>query len=138
MLKDYVQKFTSDHRLRFCYFKNRRGEKIGVGVSYFKDGTLFAGVSRAHNNQDKFEVNYGIARAIDRAVPFDKFKAMLTLGQLPGMPLGIRNKRDENGNLIFDPNKPGRLIGGTENYDQYLDFVSRTERRANALQLLEV
>lgn len=114
-LKDYVATFSKVNRLRFTYLKGKKNERVGVIISFVKDGNVMMGASKAALSKgDVFDSNYGIARAIESALPFNEFKVKAALNKLPNVPMATRSVRNAEGKVT-----------GTEKYDQYETFIDR-------------
>jgi len=141
-LREYVQGFVRENRVRWTYVRSKESKKIGVLISYWGvlngEKTLFVGLSKVNDKHriikgkvklgDTFELNMGISKAIKNAMPYDEFCARYTLGQLPTLPAGKRAVRDENKKVVMRIDDQGREVMELEEFCQYHSFMSGVER----------
>lgn len=133
-LTSYLNAFAKNNRLRWQYLRTGGASRIKVGLIITFVATdlsgrkeLYVGVSKVCKG-DAFELDLGLVRAIQNALPFGEFLELYYADGLPKIQQTWKNVRDEQ----------GYITGEIEFYDQYAQFVERTKRVYSTVVLNQV
>lgn len=121
-LERHLNGFIKNKRLRWQYLRDKNTRnKIGCLISFVEQDPLtgrkemYVGYSKVNKTHDIFELDLGLTKAIDNAVPFADFLYLYENEKLPKVPPTWKNVRDEQ----------GYITGEVEWYNQYENFVGK-------------